>query len=371
MKAQLPDVRLVNVTKRYGRVIAVENISLEIKDREYTTLLGPSGCGKTTTLRLIAGLAKPDEGEVYIGDRLVNELPPEERGIGFVFQNYALFPHMDLWDNTTYGPIVKGWNQKDTQVLANEMLEMVKLAGRKDALPVELSGGMQQRAALARALAAGTNLLLLDEPLGALDAKIRTELRYELRRLVKDLGLTAIHVTHDQEEAMTISDRIVLLKRGRIEQIGTPEELYRKPVTPFVANFIGESNFFDGKLLDVDREASHIQIRGNLMLEAPRRDLELGSRVAAAVRPENMTLYEHATGVSNEISGKIERIRFIGGILRYEVRLENQDLIAIRVPAEHEKTFKVGDIVTVQINASKVHVYNYPKEGLLEAIKAE
>jgi ABC-type Fe3+/spermidine/putrescine transport system ATPase subunit len=367
----LPEVRLVNVTKRYGRVLAVDNISLTIKDREYATLLGPSGCGKTTTLRLIAGLAKPDEGDVYIGDRRVNELPPEERGIGFVFQNYALFPHMDLWDNTTYGPVVKGWEQKATQTLATEMLEMVKLADRGDALPVELSGGMQQRAALARALAAGTNLLLLDEPLGALDAKIRTELRYELRRLVKDLGLTAAHVTHDQEEAMTISDRIILLKRGHIEQIGTPEELYLKPGTPFVANFIGESNFFDGKIIDLDAKATHVQIRGDLVLEAPSVELEFGSRVVTAARPENMSIKPYAAAAVNELPGKIERIRFIGGILRYEVRLQNQDLVVVRIPAEYEEEHKVGDLVIVQINGSKVHVYAYPKEGLLEAIRAE
>jgi len=202
----LPDVELINVTKRYGKVVAVKNISLSVKDQEYVTLLGPSGCGKTTTLRLIAGLAEPDEGQILISNREVTNTPPEDRGIGFVFQNYALFPHLDLWGNTTYGPTVKGWSDEDTEKLAKQMLEMVRLSGREDAFPDELSGGMQQRSALARALAAGTQLLLLDEPLGALDAKLRVILRYELRKLVEDLKLTAIHVTHDQEEAMTISD---------------------------------------------------------------------------------------------------------------------------------------------------------------------
>ena len=367
----MPDVRLVNVTKRFGRIVAVDNVSLEIKDREYTTLLGPSGCGKTTTLRLIAGLAEPDEGEIYIANKPVSKLPPEDRGVGFVFQNYALFPHMDLWGNTTYGPRVKGWDEEKTKRLANEMLELVRLAERKDAFASELSGGMQQRAALARALSAGTSLLLLDEPLGALDARIRTQLRYELRRLVKDLGLTAIHVTHDQEEAMTISDKIVVMRRGAIEQIGTPEQLYLAPKTPFIANFIGESNFFDGSIVKTSRRTSIVELRGGLLIEVSSTECKEGERVIIAVRPENVKLESYAPADLNFLPGLIERIRFIGGILRYEIRLVNDDIVTSRVPIEAEKTFEVGEKMAITLDSAKIHVYRYPKEGLREAIKVE
>jgi len=367
----MPDVRLINVTKRFGRIIAVDQVSLEVSDREYTTLLGPSGCGKTTTLRLIAGLAEPDEGEIYIGDKLVTGLPPEDREVGFVFQNYALFPHMNLWDNTTYGPRVKAWEEERTKRIANEMLGLVRLAERKDAFPHELSGGMQQRAGLARALSAGTNLLLLDEPLGALDARIRTELRYELRRLVKDLGLTAIHVTHDQEEAMTISDKIVVMRRGAIEQIGTPEQLYLTPKTPFIANFIGESNFFEGSIVKASRKTSIVELRGGLLIEVNSTEWKEGERVIIAVRPENIKLQPYAPADLNFLPGLVERIRFIGGILRYEIRLVNDDMVTSRVPIETEKKFEVGEKMGVTLDSAKIHVYQYPKEGLREAIKVE
>jgi len=367
----MPDVRLINVTKTFGKIIAVDHVSLQVSDREYVTLLGPSGCGKTTTLRLIAGLAEPDEGEIYIGDRLVTGLPPEDREVGFVFQNYALFPHMNLWDNTTYGPRVKAWEEERTKRIANEMLGLVRLAERKDAFPHELSGGMQQRAGLARALSAGTNLLLLDEPLGALDAKIRTELRYELRRLVKDLGLTAIHVTHDQEEAMTISDKIVVMRRGAIEQIGTPEQLYLSPKTPFIANFIGESNIFEGSIIKMSRETSIVELRGGLLIEVKSTAWKEGERVIVAVRPENIELGSYATADLNFLPGAVERIRFIGGILRYEIRLVNDDMVTSRVPVEVGKKFEVGEKMAVTLDSAKIHVYQYPKEGLREAIKVE
>ncbi len=367
----MPDVRLINVTKRFGKIIAVDHVSLGVSDREYVTLLGPSGCGKTTTLRLIAGLAQPDEGEIYIGDKLVTWFPPEDREVGFVFQNYALFPHMNLWENTTYGPSVKAWEEERIKRIANEMLGLVRLAERKDAFPHELSGGMQQRAGLARALSAGTNLLLLDEPLGALDAKIRTELRYELRRLVKDLGLTAIHVTHDQEEAMTISDRIVVMRRGAIEQIGTPEQLYLAPKTPFIANFIGESNFFEGSMMKVGRETSIVELRGGLLMEVNWTGLKEGDRVLIAVRPENIKLESYAPADLNFFPGTVERIRFIGGILRHEIRLVNDDIVTSRVPIEAEKKFEVGGKIAITLDRAKVHVYSYPKEGLREAIRVE
>jgi ABC-type Fe3+/spermidine/putrescine transport system ATPase subunit len=367
----VPDVELVNVTKRFGKVTAVNRVNLKIKDREYVTLLGPSGCGKTTTLRLIAGLIEPDEGEIYIDGKLVNKIPPEDRGVGFVFQNYALFPHMNLWENVTYGPRVKGWPPEKTERLANEMLDMVRLSDRKSSFPHELSGGAQQKAALARALSAGTNLLLLDEPLGALDAKIRSELRYELRRLVEDLNLTAIHVTHDQDEAMTISDKIVVMRRGNIEQVGTPEELYFKPKTLFVANFIGESNFLTGSVKEVEEDACVIEIGGGLILEASSTNHKAGEMVAVAVRPEHITLGPLAPADVNMLPGKIERVRLIGGTLRYEIKLENNSTVAVKAPVEAEGKFEASEKVSLKLDKTKIRVYTYPKEGLREAIEVE
>jgi ABC-type Fe3+/spermidine/putrescine transport system ATPase subunit len=369
----MPNLILSNITKRYGKILALDHVDLEIKDKEYVTLLGPSGCGKTTLLKIIAGLVSPDEGEVIINGKVVNDVPPEERNIGFVFQNYALFPHMNLWENVTYGPTIKGWSEEMKNKVANEMLSMVSLIERKQSFPNELSGGMQQRAALARALSTGTSLLLLDEPLGALDVKTRTELRYELRKLIKDLGLTAIHVTHDQEEAMTISDRIIVMRKGRIEQIGSPEELYSNPRTPFIANFIGESNFFDGSILRMNKENSMIEIRGGLILETKTEKYHEGERVVIAIRPEHISLEPYTPADINLLPGKIERILFFGWIIKYDVRLINNDLVTVRVPMEEigKRKFNVGDKVSIRINPMKIHVFVYPKEGLKEAIKTE
>src|SRR5512136_1641620 len=260
----MPDVRIENVTKRFGKFLAVNNVSLHVRDKEYFALLGPSGCGKTTLLRLIAGLIRPDEGDIYIGDKLVNDVPPEDRDIGFVFQTFALFPHMNVWNNVIYGPRVKGFDMKKAATIGDEVLEMVRLHERLDAFPNELSGGMMQRIAVARALAAGARLLLLDEPLGQLDAKVRNELRYDIRKMAKDLELTAIHVTHDQSEAMAISDRIAVMKKGTVKQIGTPSDLYMSPQNIFVANFIGESNFFEGYVADQTGKDMLIELRGGI-----------------------------------------------------------------------------------------------------------
>src|SRR4030042_5420340 len=202
----MPDVRIVNLTKKFGDITALDSINLEVHDQEYFSLLGPSGCGKTTLLRLIAGLIEPTSGEIWIGDKRVDDVPPEDRDIGFVFQTFALFPHMTVWDNVLYGPKVKNFNLKEAETIGDEVLELSKLHERLDAYPNELSGGMMQRIAVARALGAGAKILLLDEPLGQLDDKGRKELRYEMRRMAKDLSLTAIHVTHDQSEAMSISN---------------------------------------------------------------------------------------------------------------------------------------------------------------------
>lgn len=366
----MPEVRLKKVTKKFGKTLAVDHLNLHVHDKEYITLLGPSGCGKTTTLRIIAGLVDPDEGEIYIGDRLVNKVPPEDRNIGFMFQTFALFPHMNVWGNVTYGPRVKGWDNERTEGVAGEMLEMVKLFGRADAYPGELSGGMTQRIALARALTAGADLLLLDEPLGALDAKIRVGLRHELRRLVKDLGLTAIHVTHDQVEALTISDRIAVMRKGKIEQIGTPSEIYLKPKTIFTANFIGEANFMEGTVSKVGGNGTQVEVRGGLVIRTPYKEFSKGNMVVLMVRPEKIEITKGEKEVENGLFGHVEDVEFIGGLIHYNVRLDNEDRINVEVPTDSNR-FDVNTRVTVYFTPENVLGYKYPVGGLRRELEVE
>jgi ABC-type Fe3+/spermidine/putrescine transport system ATPase subunit len=367
----MPEVRVENVTKRFGRLVAVDNVSLHIQDKEYFALLGPSGCGKTTLLRLIAGLIQPDEGKIYIGDKLVNDVPPEDRDIGFVFQTFALFPHMNAWNNVIYGPRVKGFDMKKAGTIGHEVLEMVRLHERLDAFPNELSGGMMQRIAVARALAAGAKLLLLDEPLGQLDAKVRNELRYEIRRMSKDLGLTAIHVTHDQSEAMAISDRIGVMKKGTIKQVGTPSELYMAPQNIFVANFIGESNFLEGYVTHVDSQEILTELRGGIIVRTVGNEVKDGERVVLAVRPETFVIEKGSRKDKNSMTGTVERVTFEGTSIRYEIRLENQDLIVIVKPSVIGEWFKLEEKVTVSFPPEKAHLFSYPEAGLKEEVAVE
>ena len=367
----MPEVRLVNVTKRYGKIVAVDNVSLQIHDREYFSLIGPSGCGKTTLLRMVSGLVQPDEGEIYIDDRLVTSIQPEDRDIGFVFQTYALFPHMNVWDNVTYGPRVKALERKESERVGREMLELVRLFERLDAFPSELSGGMMQRVALARALSAGAKLLLLDEPLGALDAKIRLELRYELRKFVKDLELTGIHVTHDQAEAMAISDRIAVMRKGKILQVGTPQELYLQPQHIFVANFIGESNFLEGYITKLDNNECTIELRGGLYVQSLDKRHKKGEKVVVAVRPEVLVVEKGEKRGKNSIFADIEGFRFEGTNIRYEIRLENGDLVVVVRPALMVEWLNVGEKVTVSFPVEKSFVFTYPKRGLKRELALE
>lgn len=360
------DVRVENITKRFGKLVAVDNVSLHVKDKEYFSLLGPSGCGKTTLLRLIAGLIAPDEGKIYIGDKLVNDVPPEDRDIGFVFQTFALFPHMNAWNNVTYGPRVKGFDMNKAETIGHEVLEMVKLHERIDAFPNELSGGMMQRIAVARALAAGAKLLLLDEPLGQLDAKVRNELRYDIRRMAKDLDLTAIHVTHDQSEAMAISDRIAVMKKGKVIQVGTPMELYMEPESIFVSHFIGETNFLEGYASAVKRNMTKVELRGGIEVEAKSNAVKSGEKVVLAIRPETLDIQKSPNKTPNAVSGTVERITFEGTVIRYEVRLDNQDLIVVNKPSMIGEWLSTGDHVTLSFPPEKAHLFSYPEKGLKE-----
>lgn len=365
----MPNIRVVNLTKKYGNLYALNNVSLSIHDQEYFSLLGPSGCGKTTLLRLIAGLIEPDSGEIYIGDERVDKVPPEDRDIGFVFQTFALFPHMTAWSNVIYGPKVKNYDAKQAETIGHEVLELVKLDERLDAYPSELSGGMMQRIAVARALAAGAKTLLLDEPLGQLDAKVRNEIRYEIRRMAKDLKLTAIHVTHDQAEAMSISDRIAVMKKGKIVQVGTSQELYMNPNSLFVAHFIGESNFLEGFITKANGQ-SEVELREGLKVKANNKlNILHGERVVLAIRPETCEMKKGHIAAENSLFGKIEKATFEGTVVRYEIRLENGDRFIINRPSLTEDWVGIGEEVTINYPLNKAHLFPYPETGLAEEIK--
>ena len=298
------DVRLENVVKRFGdTVVAVDGVSVEIAHGSFFAMLGPSGCGKTTTLRMIGGFEEPTEGSIYLGDRDVVGLPPYKRDVNTVFQSYALFPHMTIFENVAFGLERRGVDKKEIQGRVLEMLELVDLKGREGGKPKQLSGGQQQRVALARALVNTPRVLLLDEPLGALDLKLRKQMQLELKRIQSEVGITFVHVTHDQEEAMTMADTIAVMNQGKIEQLGTPSELYERPKTAFVANFLGTSNLLDGT---VEGQGSVRLDDGTLV----SIDTDGASgQISVGVRPEKVTLgAEHA----NTLSGTVKESAYIG-----------------------------------------------------------
>jgi len=317
-------VKLENITKSFGDVIAVDHANLNTKDGEFFTLLGPSGCGKTTALRIIAGFTKPDEGDVYFNDQRITDLPPHKRSTGMVFQTYALWPHMNVYENVAYGLKLRKLPKSEIDRRVEDSLRLVGLAGLEKRTPAELSGGQQQRVALARALVIEPQVLLLDEPLSNLDAKLRVQTRTEIRKLQKKLGITTIYVTHDQEEALAISDRIAVMNLGRIQQIGGPREIYEHPQNAFVADFIGVANFIHGRLDFIDEKqqiASIIARDGTPLMAWYDGEAKVGSEVLATVRPEAIEVQftRKAIAGSNVISGKVRVSSYLGDRARYEI----------------------------------------------------
>lgn len=354
----MPKIEIKNLTKKYrglkgDQITALKKVSLVIQNKKYNTLLGPSGCGKTTLLKIIAGLVEPTKGKILFNRKEITDVVTQDRDIGFVFQHFATFPHLDVWHNVSYGPVVRGWSEDEVNKATKDKLKLVGLNKRANALPNELSGGMQQRLGLARALATQSKLLLLDEPLSALDVKIGTYLRHELKKIVKENKLTAIHVTHNQEEAMTISDNIILMKKGKIIQTGTPEELYNKPNSIFVANFIGKCNFFKAKKL-----SSHIVDIYGKKLKVSKK---IGPRkVILGVRPEKIHL---ELGVNKKlINGEIEVINFLGHYFEYRIYVYGETVRAYK-RFKHKKTaktYKVGDKVSFSFHPSDVFIFEEP-----------
>jgi len=328
------EVILKGVTKRFGDVVAAGDVNLKIEDGEFFTLLGPSGCGKTTTMRIVAGLEHPDEGRVYFGEKDVTDLPPYKRNTGMVFQNYALWPHMKVYENVAYGLKVRKVPDEEVKDRVHEVLELVKLGGLEDRFPNQLSGGQQQRVALARVLVINPDLLLLDEPLSNLDAKLRVEMREEIKEIQKELGITTIYVTHDQEEAMVISDRIAIQNLGVIRQVGSPTDIYRSPNNLFIATFIGRGTLLHGS---VESSGEPMRVRaGELILQGypskPDMKFEPGYGVACVLRPESFEV-ESPNDPYNALEGVIEWGAFVGSHTEVRMDVKGHKLM-IDVPPE-------------------------------------
>jgi len=310
-------LELAGVRKRYDSLLAVDDLDLGLRTGEFLTLLGPSGSGKTTTLMMVAGLQQPDAGTITLNGASVARLPPYRRDIGMVFQHYALFPHLTVRRNVAFPLEMRGLGKAEIARLVGEALALVKLPDQADRLPKQLSGGQQQRVALARALVYRPALLLMDEPLGALDKKLREQLQLEIKRVHRERDISVLYVTHDQEEALTMSDRIAVFNHGRIEQIGTPEELYDRPATRFVASFIGDTNFVPGRALVVGDGICEVETAGGRVKATVRQSVTAGANVTVAVRPERMILSAAGEG----LSGILTDVIFLGTARKYVVRL--------------------------------------------------
>lgn len=337
---------LKDISKTFGNTQAVIDFNLDVEQGEFVAFLGPSGCGKTTTLRMIAGFEQPSTGHIFLDGEEITYQPPNRRNIGMVFQSYALFPNMTVAQNISFGLQVRKMDRQQVEKRVQEMLALIHLEEYGDRYPYQLSGGQQQRVALARALAIHPRLLLLDEPLSALDAKIRLELRQEIRRIQQTLGITTIYVTHDQEEALSLSDRVVVMNKGRIEQVGTPFEIYNYPKTEFVASFVGQLNLLPIEALDLGK--SVCRVAGQEVHFAPSDTYTPAmSQPRLAIRPEEIRLGTASAG-ENQLHGQVEAVIFLGAIIRLRVKLGEG--VVLSVDQFNERKFlppRVGEKITL------------------------
>ena len=343
------DLKLTNLTKTFGDFTAVDDLSLTIPEGSFFALLGPSGCGKTTTLRMIAGLDEPTEGSISIGATDITNTRPYQRPVNTVFQNYALFPHLTIFENVAFGLRRRGI--KDVKQEVERVLKLVELPHLAERKPAQLSGGQQQRIALARAIVNKPALLLLDEPLGALDLKLRRQMQIELKWIQTQVGLTFVHVTHDQEEAMTMADTIAVMNEGRIEQMGTPEDLYESPKTSFVANFLGQSNLVRGQIVDSDGENNVVEVGGQKIALPKNRTFTNSKSVLFGIRPEKIDIdLENEPGNGNILrGGKVVDVSFVGVSTQYQVEMPwGQELMVFEQNDGTTPMLELGDLVRLQ-----------------------
>jgi spermidine/putrescine transport system ATP-binding protein len=377
---QLPEIRLVDLTKQFREVRAVDDVSLEIRGGEFFSLLGPSGCGKTTTLRMIGGFELPSSGRIELRGRDMTNDPPDKRPVNMVFQNYALFPHLDVGGNIAFGLKRRHVEKAEIAHRTSEALELVHLAGYEKRKPNQLSGGQQQRVALARALVNRPNVLLLDEPLGALDLKLRKRLQIELKRIQTEVGITFVYVTHDQEEALTMSDRIAVMNRGRIEQLGTPEELYDRPATRFVADFIGTTNLLHGTVENLEADCAILRLESGDRCRIGRPGREIGQWVDVSLRPETVAiraLDPDAPGAARgstldqvpggpDLVGSIQQSAYLGASVQYQV-LTNGGLAMTVLASKSAVRLEAGQAVTLAWPPAEALVLGDRPAGMEEA----
>jgi spermidine/putrescine transport system ATP-binding protein len=348
------EIRLEGLTKRYGDVLAVDAIEVDVAGGEFFTLLGPSGCGKTSTLRLIAGFERPDGGTIQLDGVDVSRTPPHKRNVNTVFQSYALFPHRTVQENIAFGLRYKRCGRDETRRRVGEAMDLVRLGGLESRRPAQLSGGQQQRVALARALVLEPPVLLLDEPLGALDARLRLDLQVELKRIQEQLGITFVYVTHDQDEALTMSDRVAVMHRGRIDQLGTPRALYEEPATAFVANFLGAANLIP--VAAAPEDGGCRCTLGSFRLRSETGDVVAGDALAM-IRPEYVRLEPHGSDGENRVPGMVEEVVYLGFHQDVRVRLATGALVRADVPNDGEaREYAQGDAVAVHLRARNLRV---------------
>lgn len=337
-------IDLKDITVKYGDNVILDKLNLSINKKEFITLLGPSGCGKTTTLRCLAGFVEPNGGDIVFEGKVINDIPPHKRKVNTIFQRYALFSHMNVFENVAFGPEIQKMSKSEIRKTVAEMLELVNLKGFEKRQISSLSGGQQQRVAIARALANRPHVLLLDEPLGALDLKLRKDMQKELKAIQKRLGITFIYVTHDQEEALSMSDRVVVMDKGKIQQIGTPEDIYNEPVNAFVADFIGESNIVDAVMI----KDYYVRISG-VVFDCLDKGFEPNEKVEAVIRPEDIKIHE--LGTNDTLPGKVTDVVFKGTF--FETFVDVGGFIWLVQTTEYHK---VGETIGMYIDADSIHV---------------
>ncbi len=342
-----------SVVKRFGSVVAVDGVSLDVDEGELLSFLGPSGCGKTTLLRLIAGFETPNQGEIWLAGRRLDTLPPNRRGATMVFQGYALFPHLSVFENVAYGLRVRRLSGAALRERVEKALELVGLRGLGERQPSQLSGGQQQRVAVARALVLEPSLLLFDEPLSNLDAKLREQMRFEIRALQRRLGITAVYVTHDQAEAMTLSDRVAIMNAGRIEQLGAPREVYDEPRTRFVADFIGRATFVRAEVAAAAADGAEVVLFGRRVRVPLTEPIAAGAAVDVLVRPDAIELGDGDDGSA----GVVAQATFVGGLAQYMVRLDGTTLLVTRAMAPGEALLAEGARVSVRLRERALRAF--------------
>lgn len=367
-------ISIENVVKRYDKLTIIPNLSLNIKNGEFFTLLGPSGCGKTTLLRMIAGFNTIEGGEIKFDKDVINNIPAHKRNIGMVFQNYAIFPHMTVRENVEYGLKLRKEDKNSMKKKVDEMLEVVKIEEYQNRLPERLSGGQQQRVALARAIVITPNVLLMDEPLSNLDAKLRIEMRSAIKDIQRHVGITTVYVTHDQEEALAVSDRIAVMKDGIIQQVGNPVSIYSRPSNVFVATFIGHSNLFYAKIYKSSNESGLI-FKNGYKLEMDNLDnIEDGDEVIAAIRPEEFSL---AKITEESMKAKVITKTFLGKYINYSLQFEDKEVIPEQPSIEYsqdsaslDKIYEVNETINLKPNPKKINVFTLDMEkSLIKGVK--